>query len=98
VTLVYYSQDTSTNDSGTGDIADDDTYFIDSSCQSLVFVLDQIKFGALADASDIGQYIGWWIKMNSDNNTNQKFEKSTKYNELRLLRETPFATQNLVME
>jgi hypothetical protein len=85
------------NNSGTGDIADDDAIpkFIDSiPNQSLIVVLDQIKFSALADASD-DYYIGWWIKMNSGSNTNQ-VRKIIEYNGAQRVAtlETPFTTQN----
>jgi hypothetical protein len=85
------------NNSGTGDIADDNAIpiYIDSiPNQSLIVVLDQIKFSTLASAID-DYYVGWWIKMGSGSNTNQ-VRKIIDYNGAQRVAtlETPFTTQN----
>lgn len=85
------------NDSGTGDITDDNAVpkFIDSiPNQSLIVVLDQIKFSTLASSLD-DYYIGWWIRIGSGTNTNQ-VRKIISYNGTQRVAtlETPFTTQN----
>jgi hypothetical protein len=84
------------NNTGTGDIIlNNDPIFIDSiPNQSLIVVLDQIKFSTLASSVD-NYYIGWWIKISSGSNTNQ-VRKIIEYNGSQRVAtlETQLTTQN----
>lgn len=85
------------NDSGLGDIVDTNAspIFIDSiPNQSLIVVLDQIKFSTLANATD-DYYIGWWIKVSSGSNINQ-VRKIISYNGTQRVAtlNSPFTSQN----